>query len=74
MAINDVGVLEGHNVAVAQSGEHADFAQDGFIVALSGLADKGDFQSDPNAFDGIAGFPDFAITTLAQLLDESIFA
>ena len=74
MAIDDVGVLEGHDVAVAQSSEHADFAEDGLVIALAGLADKGDFDGNPNTFDGISGFPDLTISALAQLLDQTIFA
>jgi len=74
LAADNISVLDGHNVRVAQPRDQPHFPQKGLVVPLAVGARQRNLQSHPNALDAVAGLPDLAASPLAQRLCQPVLA
>lgn len=74
VTVDDVDVLNRHQVRVAQLRQQPNFTEDGFVVTLARPVGQGDFQGDPDALQRVPGLPDLAVAAFAQPLLEPVFA
>lgn len=74
VAVDDVGVFDGHYVGVAQLRNQTNFAEQRLAVALAVHPDQRNLQGDPDAFDRISCLPDLGGSTLAEQFCQAVLA
>ena len=62
---DDVGILDRHNVWMAQLRNQPDFSQQGLVVALAVRVGQRYLEGHPDPLDRVASLPDLATTAFA---------
>lgn len=74
LAADNVGILDRHNVGMAQLCDQADFTNQGLVIPFAVYVGQRYLQCHPDALDSIPGLPDLAASAFAEVFCQPVFA
>ena len=74
LAAYNIGILNRHNVGMAQLCDQADFTKQRLVIPFAVYVGQRYLQGHPDALDSIPGLPDLAASTFAEVFCQPVFA
>jgi len=72
LAADNIGILNRHNVGMAQLSDQADFTQQGLVIPLAVYVGQRYLQGHPDALDSIPCLPDLAASAFAEVFCQPV--